>query len=403
MNALHSRRSAASGAARWTALAIGFAVAASIAAIWFATRRRSAPPIELREVAPLDDSELAARRKELEDLGSAIAPRAWRFELSPELASRIFPLETGETEFDPYTYFHRIPSRDIEIEWPEHPNGVWHLRTNSLGLREDRELATTQPDVRILAIGDSHTDGVCDNSESWPHRLEAALHETLAKQSIEVINTGTGYYSFFNYRGAVERFRDLHCNTCIVAVYGGNDFLEVTKPWHYFAGTTRPTFTPEVWKTITAARVVDGAALAQALTSARYFKEFPDEIETAIEASLALCADLLGTCESRGTRVVFVYIPSRFEVERKQAATDAQKGMRALGLELSDLENADVLAARFIAGLRTLGAPTIDLRQPFRQSREPLYWNKDLHIDLAANVLIARELAPWITKLAERR
>jgi hypothetical protein len=162
-------------------------------------------------------------------------------------------------------------------------------------------------------------------------------------------------------------------------------------------------FSAADWAAFTAASDADPASLAQALISVRYFKKFPREIDIAVGAALALCADMLGACESRGARALFLYIPSRFEIERAEAALEARKAMRLLGLDLADLENADAIADRFVEGLHALGAPVVDLRTSFRQSREPLYWKRDLHLDLAAHELIAREIAPWVQRLAERR
>ena len=61
---------------------------------------------------------------------------------------------------------------------PEHPRGYVEIRRNRQSLREDREVPWQKPPgtYRIVCVGDSHTDGVCWNEESYPNRLESLLN-----------------------------------------------------------------------------------------------------------------------------------------------------------------------------------------------------------------------------------
>ncbi|MFM7073356.1 MAG: alginate O-acetyltransferase AlgX-related protein [Planctomycetota bacterium] len=63
---------------------------------------------------------------------------------------------------------------------PEHPRGYVEIRRNRQSLREDGEVALQAPmgTRRIVCVGDSHTDGVCWNEESYPNRLESLLNST---------------------------------------------------------------------------------------------------------------------------------------------------------------------------------------------------------------------------------
>jgi hypothetical protein len=80
---------------------------------------------------------------------------------------------------------------------PEHPRGYVEIRRNRQSLREDDEVPWRAPPGtrRIVCVGDSHTDGVCWNEESYPNRLESLLNSTRASR-----NQGA--------RGAVESLPD---------------------------------------------------------------------------------------------------------------------------------------------------------------------------------------------------
>ena len=62
-------------------------------------------------------------------------------------------------------------------------------------------------------------------------------------QSIEVLNTGTSGYNFFNYLGALDKFGEVAPDTFIIGIYGGNDYLGCVMPQHFFTGTApQPRF-----------------------------------------------------------------------------------------------------------------------------------------------------------------
>ena len=98
-----------------------------------------------------------------------------RWPVGPDVVARYFEIDGELTVYDPYSYFRHRGNLDVERPWEEHPDGRWMLRTNSLGMRRDSEPAAERPDLRVLVVGDSHTDGVCDNDESYCALLEAAL------------------------------------------------------------------------------------------------------------------------------------------------------------------------------------------------------------------------------------
>jgi hypothetical protein len=104
-------------------------------------------------------------------------------------------------------HIHR-PNVQREVTWDEHPEGRVIMRTNNLGFREDTDTDVKKRDdtVRILVTGDSHIDGVVDNSESFPNRLEALLNSSGLGPTFEVINGGTGYYGPQHYSRFIEKY-----------------------------------------------------------------------------------------------------------------------------------------------------------------------------------------------------
>ncbi len=81
------------------------------------------------------------------------------------------------------------PSATLPMRWGAIP---YEVRTNALGFRGD-ELALVAPSgrVRILALGDSVTDGFfADNDATYPAQLQRFLRER--GRDVEVINGARG-------------------------------------------------------------------------------------------------------------------------------------------------------------------------------------------------------------------
>lgn len=111
--------------------------------------------------------------------------------------------------------------------WDEHPDGEIKFFTNSLGFRNNDELNRfNDKGLRILVTGDSHTDGVVNNEESFPNVLENLLNKRDSHQVFEVLNGGVGFYSFRNYYGFLEKHKSLQPDYYLVNVFTGNDFRE---------------------------------------------------------------------------------------------------------------------------------------------------------------------------------
>jgi hypothetical protein len=316
-----------------------------------------------------------------------------RVPLDPEEVARFFP-PTPVIRYDAFSYFRQVAFRNQTSTWREHPRGAWTHRTNSIGMREDREPSVEHPDLRILVTGDSHTDGVCENSESFVHLLEADLAARHPGRTVEALNAGAGGYSFYNYLGTLERLLPLEPDAFVVTIYGGNDFEEILSLQHRFRGTQRPAGSKNYWPQIERAIEIFKPCLAQCFGSLKYFAANPDQKEIALQGARDVCTEIAVVCLRNSVRPIFVYVPPLEDVEWPLHADKLDPVREVLGLSDEDLACHEQLADSLLASLRAKRLEVVDMRAPFRAAKRPLYWAEDNHINLDAQRLIADALQP---------
>lgn len=367
-------------AAGTTLLALALAVA------WY--RSRTAPSIRLVDNRLGVDRLLAARANT-----PAAAPASGGLvrEPVPEPdAQLLWTIDPEHYLYDPTCYFRHKPAQRRTKPWPEHPLGAFESRTSLDGYREDWDHLRTTRDLLVLVTGDSHTDGMCANEESFANRLERSLAARRPGQQIEVLNAGVAGYSLYHYLGVLERALELDPDAFVVAVYGGNDFLDVVRPWHYFHRTEPPVRTVEYWKRMKAAARANPVLVGNVLNQLFYFHTFPDQQEIALEASEQVAREIERVCAERAIALVWVFVPVAFSADEDLPAEVAQ-GLPELGLGKEDLRQFDRLADRFLAGLRERRNRVVDLREHAPKPRTAMYWS-DWHIDLEGHEIAARAL-----------
>lgn len=119
---------------------------------------------------------------------------------------------------DEFTGYKIRPHINIEY----YQNGIL-TTTNGHGHRDDEVSIAPSPNkLRILAIGDSFTVGANVSQEkAFPQQLETLLNE---KDSVEVINTGVGGWSPFQYAQYYQHYgRSFNPDLIMVGFYVGND------------------------------------------------------------------------------------------------------------------------------------------------------------------------------------
>ena len=309
-----------------------------------------------------------------------------------ELARQLFPIDDAAT-FDPWCGFRHASNLDMPQRLAEYPGGHFNRRTNSLGLREDAELPERAPQLRILVTGDSHTDGVCANSEGFANLLEHALGLSIADAApVDVINAGKGGFSFCNYYGVLARFLELGLapDVFVIAVYGGNDFEEILQVHYATHGGVRPPGKALYGSQIMAAKRVSSPALAQGLISVKYFARQPEQKHVAVGSALEWLDRTNKLARSRGIEFVVVYLPSWFEAAAE--IPPMEELLKALELTRADLHSTTELADSLLAGLDARGVQTLDLRAEFRAAGAAAYWKADLHISLVGQRIVAAAL-----------
>ena len=384
------------------ALALGCALAAALAAVLWP--RGGGPPTldkdhERAEVQAVLSERLreppAAPGEELDPAD----PRARPHHVPREAAKRLFLRYSRGQEYDPWSIWRHRPDLEHEFEWPEHPRGSWVYRTNGIGLREDQEVLEEQPDLRVLVTGDSHTEGFCDNRDTYPNLLERGLRRVHPQRTIEVLNAGDGGYSFHNHLGVLERFHSLSPDLFVVTVYGGNDFQELLLPYWYLNRVPRPEDTEDYLRDRQAAIRISRAACVQVFHSVLRFRHYPASAELALRVAEELMLEIQGRCEELGIRLLCVYLPPPSDVDWQSRAALYDRFVGELGLDPAELGIFDRLADGLLGTLEERGVATLDLRQHLVDGRGPYFWSEDHHLNLAGHSYLARALMPLVEPL----
>jgi hypothetical protein len=323
------------------------------------------------------------------------APLA-REPLSEETVRRLFPLQSFLV-YDPHSYFRYAGGLDMPVRLPDYPGGGFRRRTNSAGEREDHETSAERPDLLVLATGDSHTDGICTNPESWPNRVEAALLAARPGRTVEVLNAAVQGFSFYNYLGVLEKYAPRKPAAFVVAVYAGNDFLESLQIHHYFAKTVPPPRSQAYFEELQRLERIGPAAAAQGVDELLYFKHYPEEIEVALDAGVRVGAEIDRQCRAAGIPWIVLYIPSIFDEDLAEGRELGARVREAMGFSEADLRRLGPVGDRLLERYRSFGIEVLDLREVFRAEPGPWYAS-DLHIDLLAQARIAALVAPSVER-----
>jgi hypothetical protein len=390
------------------ALALGTALAT--AAGWFAWRSLRAPtaPVDFDRRAIAD---LLARRSATPAppaIAATGAPRraedrAWYVPSAD--AALLFAVKMRGSQYDPWCYHAHKPGFELKTPWAEHPNGHWTYRTNSIGLREDDEVRGARPDLRVLVTGDSHTDGFCDNADNYTNRLESSLARRFASKSIEVLNAADLAYSFYSYFGVLEKFVHLEPGLFVVAVHGGNDFLEALVPYRYFAREPLPPELIDEGLRAAAGRQdeIFIPASYQGLLSIAYFRRHPEEKAVALRAALEVFTEIQRTCAEHGIALICLYLPSPIEIERTRHADLIEPTMQALGLDEEDVESHAEIGRTLMRELEARGIAVLDTGADLRAAQASCFWRQDLHLNLLGHATVARALEPLVARVADLR
>jgi hypothetical protein len=125
-----------------------------------------------------------------------------------------------------------------------------------------------------------------------------------------------------------------------------------------------------------------------------YFRNAPSEFDLALREALAVSEELQHHANRRGFRLVFLYLPSALESEPELHAEVLQPIFDALEVTPEEEAAASACGDAYLCGLEALGCETLDLR-PLLRNGEQHFWNRDLHLNLKGQALLAASLLDW--------
>jgi len=369
--------------------------------------RDEAPTVEFVDVEADRTELLTERLKEgaelafddLETLGRELY-RGLIEEVDEELARKYFAvLKQGRAEYVPGVLFRALPGRDSKRPFQEHPEGRFRRRTNSVGMHEDQDPRDPAPDLRILVMGDSHVAGVCSNAESFPTHLEAGLTAADPERSVEVLNLAQGSYDALNYLGTFRTWGELEPDALVLVIYGGNDFRGSLGLGRYLLRRGSPQRMPYQLAALQRDRPLGPGLLGQAVGQAAFFLANPDEVDLARDLVAATVLELADQARTRNTQLLVVLLPSPNVGQPEIYLPRVEAAMEQVGADPAGLAVDDRLADGLLEVLRSRGVAHLDLRPTFRSTSEALYWNTDLHLNLAGHELVAHEVELALGKL----
>ena len=287
--------------------------------------------------------------------------------------------------------------------WDEHPDGQIKVRTNSHGMREDLDPLAEAPDLRVLVAGDSHTDGVVNNAESFPNVLEARLAERWPEQTIEVLNAGVGSTSFPMYLGTLVKFLALDPDVFICTVYSGNDFGYMVHAVAKIMQEPIERADAPYFERLAQANALPqpAAAAVNQLYNQRWRWAYrPQDVDRSMELSLDYTREMARLCGERGVRFVLLHLPSAEAVEVERWTPLCQRLDEVFGFDSEQASLADRFTDRYLETLRREGIEVLDARVPLRQAAAagvaPLYWSRDLHLSLKGHRVLGEALTAAI-------
>ena len=272
--------------------------------------------------------------------------------------------------------------------WPEHKDGKITSRTNNYGFRRDEEIfSNKQNKTRILLTGDSHIDGVINNSESCCTILENILDKLFDSKSFEVINSGVGHYFTKNYLGILKKYLYLSPDVFIVIIYGGNDFIEACR----LEGCKR-SYNPNYYIKLQKIKSLNPGGLWQGLNQIYYFKFFPESQEIAFKSMTDDLNEIKEICKSNNIALIVLLLPSKFDVEWSSDETRLNNCKDLLQLTDDDLQINLKLLDKLANWLNTNKFTYLELKDYMKNKEHKLFWNEDYHLNDNGHKIIAEAL-----------
>ena len=344
-------------------------------------------------VLPSPANPIPARTNWLDPL----RPEDWKWFVSERDAGRLFAIgpQFG-ARFDPWTHLVREPGQETRIDCPQLPGGELRWTTNSLGLREPRELSDPPAALRVLVAGDSHTFGFCADDESFANRLEVDARGSASAKDRRGARRRRAVLEPDRFQGTLHKFRSFAAQVFVVGVYAGNDFGELGVLRTWFSQELQRPLTPEYSEARRRARKAAPEAMAQCYGSIARFHGHPEERSELVGMAVDLCSEMQAICRLRGTAMIVVVLPAACDCAWPEPHPEIESARVALSISAEDERLNAQLAETFLLGLAAAGIDAIDMRPIFLAQPEPPYWRTDLHLNPTGHRLVAERLFPEV-------
>lgn len=296
-------------------------------------------------------------------------------------------------------HIHR-PNAKRDVAWAEHPSGRIVLATNNLGFKEDAptQEAKAEGTYRILVAGDSHTDGVVYNHESYPNQLEALLNQQSGSITYEVINGGVGYHGPQNYLGLLQRYLYLKPDAFIVTIYTGNDYMDALRIAAENDGVEVPkrseAYYAQLKKVDSIAPGINGQVTNQLL----FFKTFPEQVSTALKLTKEALTTIKHLCDQNGIALLVVFLPTKADVELSKDEKRLNEAMRLLGFDEDEINTNQCITQQLEDWLRKEQITTLNLQPHLENNETELYWQKDFHLNHHGHKAVAELVLSVLSK-----
>lgn len=271
----------------------------------------------------------------------------------------------------------------VNQSFAEHPNGTIQKYYNNLGfIRNDSTQTQKKGGVqRILITGDSHTDGLVSNAENFCTLLQDTLKKI--QNPFEILNSGTGNYSFKNYQGILQHYLYLKPDEFIVMLYTGNDFIEsILQDYHWYNPVqSLRQFRARIGWRYQFPQMFNNQSLAQVL----YFSLYPYQKKEAFYNAIEALTTIDSVCRQNKIRFTVALLPSDFDLDTMYQQR-IQKTYKFNNDELHVNRWFSVEVAEYC---RQHSIPVYDLFKGMNAQTDSLYYLHDHHLNKTGNKVVA--------------
>ncbi len=320
-----------------------------------------------------------------------------------ETAKKLFNgVRSGKRQkWDPLAMAVLTEKRELTFKWEEHEGGKVTMKTNNFGFRRDTDTDPRKTMLRVVVAGDSHTDGLVDNDESFVTLLEQHLDAQDPARRHECLNAGVGGNGPHNYLGMLRKALFLQPDVFVAMLYVGNDFSDAVYLHDHFSGRRSRQLTyDEYQKPLDDAvkKFKEVSLIGNSFNQAYRLKFLPDEEAFALWEVVHVFDGMARICAENGVRFVIGVIPAKPDVDEDDRDTESAI-MADLKLTQQDMDVNERLRRGFVEAMRAYGHLVVDPADGMKASADAYYWLRDHHLNVAGNVVFGVALFEAVAPL----